>query len=88
MEARLTDALVHQIGGVHVRLDLLNGRTRKTEERAAEHGVRLGSLEAAKDRILPEGTTPLTRRDLAVASGSIVTVVAIGLWFLNVMGKL
>lgn len=41
MEARL----LHGITGIHDRLDILNGRTRKVENDAAATAIRLAALE-------------------------------------------
>jgi hypothetical protein len=78
-------------GGVHERLDVLNGRVGRGEVQAGEHGVRLVNLEREvfKRRrtdagdVTPEDrdAAPITRRDLKVA-GYVLTGAAGTIGFL------
>jgi hypothetical protein len=67
------------IQGVHVRLDLLNGRTRKAENAIAV-------LEAAHDQEPEE--KPLTRRDLKIVVATISGAVTVSGLLLKFGGAL
>lgn len=87
MEDRLSETITTGIKGVHERLDLLNGRTRASEVRLAEHGVRLGSLEStnAKDG---GDNRRITKWDAGIVIGTATMTCMIVLGILKLTGKL